>query len=303
MKYIDKQIGVLLLDRIEEVITNGSLNPKEKIPKYRSILDDLFKALTVDANQYISGLNARSIYIFREHEIPKNIVDSTHELRKFANRVVHETEFQPTDIDDQRSVYQLAEVVSYFSKLTIPEKISNYYQEAINEIKKKVTFRRPALPTYDFFAVIEDIFIPTGEIEGKFCVLTCNTDILGIIKLKLWNNKNENGFGSDLSVFGKIVEPYQNIYVTNVKQYKDKADEFYTTDKSYVVLEPDYLIDAKELSECRQFNNKAFGRYEDNPLLYILNRFTKGGITDRIMVGNIVGKMLDDLVTDENYNY
>jgi len=38
-------------------------------------------------------------------------------------------------------------------------------------------------------------------------------------------------------------------------------------------------------------------------LLYILNRFTKGEITDRIMVGNIVGKMLDDLVTDENYNY
>lgn len=303
MKYIDKQIGVLLLDRIEEVITNSSLNPKEKIPKYRSILDDLFKALTVDANQHISGLNARSIYIFREHEIPKNIVDSTHELRKFANRVVHETEFQPKDIDDQRSVYQLAEVVSCFSKLTIPEKISNYYQEAINEIKKKVTFRRPALPTYDFFSVIEDIFIPYGEIEGKFCVLTCNTDNLGVIKLKLWNNKNENGFGSDLSVFGKIAEPYQNMYVTNVKQYKDKEDEFYTTDKSYIVLEPDYLIDAKELSECRQFNNKAFGKYEDNPLLYILSRFTKGEITDRIMVGNIVGKMLDDMVTENKFSY
>jgi hypothetical protein len=258
MKNIDKQIGILLFERIQETIENKTLNPKEKIPKYRSILDDLFKALTVDANQYISGLNARSIFIFNEYETPKNIVDNTHTLRKFANQVVHETEFQPTELDDKKCVYQLAEVISYFSNITIPSKIQEYYQLFIDEIKKKTAFKRPILPTYDFYAVVEDVFIPFGEIEGKFCVLTCNTDSLGVIKLKLWNNKNENGFGSDLSVFGKIVEPYQNIYVTNVKKYKDKEDEFYTTDKSYVVLEPDYLIDAKELSECRQFNNKSF---------------------------------------------
>lgn len=303
MKYIDKQIGALLFDRIEEVITNNSIKPKEKIPKYRSILDDLFKALTVDANQHISGLHARCIYIFREYEVPKNIVNSTHDLRKFANKVVHETEFQPSVFDDKKSVYQLAEVLSYFSKLPIPENISKYYQAVINEIKKKVTVGRHSLPTYDFFAVIEDIYIPNEEIEGKFCVLTCNTDNLGVIKLKLWNNKNENGFGSDLSVFGKIAERYQNIYVTNVKQHREKEDEFYTTDKSYLVLEPDYLIDAKDLSECRQLNNQVFGKYEDNPLLYILNRFTKGEITDRIIVGNIVGKMLDDMVTEPQFSY
>jgi len=130
-----------------------------------------------------------------------------------------------------------------------------------------------------------------------------NTDELGIIKLKLWNNKNESGFGSDLTVFGKLVEVYQNIFVTKVKPYKEKEGEFYTTDQSYIVLEPDYLIDAKELSECRQFSNKTATKYEDNPLLYILKRFTKGEITDRIMVGNIVGKMLDDVVIEEKYDH
>ena len=199
MKNIDKQIGALLFDRILETTENKSLKPKEKIPKYRSILDDLFKALTVDAKQYISGLNARSIYIFNEYETPKNIVDNTHALRKFANQVVHETEFQPTELDDQKSVYQLAEVISHFSKEAIPLKIIEYYQSSIDEITKKTAFKRPSLPTYDFYAVVEDIFMPFGEIEGKFCVLTCNTDSLGVIKLKLWNNKNENGFGSDLS--------------------------------------------------------------------------------------------------------
>ncbi len=82
MKYIDQQIDVLLYDRIQETINNSKLKPKEKIPKYSSILDDLFKALTVAAKKHISCLNARSIYNFREYEIPENIVNNTNNLNK-----------------------------------------------------------------------------------------------------------------------------------------------------------------------------------------------------------------------------
>lgn len=303
MKNIDKQLGHLLFDRLEEYIYNPKLSPKERIPKYRSILEDLFKALTTDAKQYISGLNARSIYTFREYEIPNNIKIQTDSLRKFSNRVVHETDFIPTQIDDFKCAFQLAEIVSFFSQELISVKISDYYKSSLAEIKKEVIYKKPIQPTYDFFAVVEDIFIPIGDNTNKFCVLTCDTDSLGTIKLRLWNNKNENGFGSDLSIFGKLVEPYQNIYITNVKQHKDKVDEYFSTDRSYIVLEPDYLVDAKELSDCRQFNSQSISKYSDNPLLFILNRFTKGEVTDRIMIGNIVGKMLDDLVTEKHYKY
>jgi len=303
MKNIDKQLGKLLFERIEEVLLNEKLSPKERIPKYRTILDDLFKSLTVDATQHINGLSARSIYVFREYDIPRNIINQTHELRKFANKVVHESDLIPDNKDELRCVYQIAQVLSYFSKLEVPRNIHNHYKTQIDEIKKEYRFKKPVLPSYDFHAVVEDVFIPFGDFADKFCVITCNTDELGIIKLKLWNNKNESGFGSDLTVFGKLVEVYQNIFVTKVKPYKEKEGEFYTTDQSYIVLEPDYLIDAKELSECRQFSSKTATKYEDNPLLYILKRFTKGEITDRIMVGNIVGKMLDDVVIEEKYDY
>lgn len=303
MRNIEKQLGLLFFERIQETIENKFLTPKEKIPKYRSILDDLFKTLTVDAKQYIIGLHARTIYIFNEYEIPKNIVDFTHSLRKFANKVVHETEFQPNEIEDKKCVYQLAEIISYFSNESIPTIIKDYYILSLEQINKEAVITKPILPTYDFYAVVENIFIPSNVISNKFCVLTCNTENFGVIKLKLWNNKNENGFGSDLSVFGNIVEKYQNIYVTNVKQNINKEDEFYTTDRSLVILEPDYLIDSKELSECRLFSRQERGKYEYNHLLYIFNRFSKNEISDKIMVGNIVSQMLDDLVINKNYDY
>lgn len=303
MKYIDKQLGRLFFERLFEILSSVTLTPKEKIPKYRTILDDLFKALTADSNQLFSDLFARTSFVMKEYEIPSNIKDATHSLRVLANKVVHESEFNPEKMDDIKSVYQLSEVLQYFSRENIPIRISDYYKNDIGKIKKDSQIKKAKLPTYDFLAVVEDVYMPKGEQTGRFCVLTCNTDDHGIIKLKLWNNKNESGFGSDLSIFGKMVEPYQTIYVTGIKQDKDRENEFSTTKDSFVVLEPDYLIDAKELAGCRQFSGNTSTHYEDNPLLYILSRFTKGEITESIMVGNIVGKMLDDIITEPEYEY
>ncbi len=303
MKNVDTHTGKLLFDRIVEVVSNERLTPKERIPKLRTILDELFKALTTDSKVLLSSLSSRSIYIFREFDVPKDIEYKTDSLRKLANKVVHESEIIPNKKDEVRSLYHLSEVISYFSKEPIPENILNIYKPFLDEILKSPAIKKDIRPSYDFYAIVESVYFPQNEAAGKFCTLTCNTDELGVIRLKLWNNKKDNGFGSDLSVFGKLVEPYQNIYVTNVKQVADKENDYYATDQSLIILEPDYLLDAKELSECRQFNSSSFGRYEDNPLLFILNRFTKGVISDRMMVGNIVGKMLDDIVTEKDYNY
>lgn len=303
MRFIDKQLGQLLYDRIFEILSNSKLSPKERIPKYRTILDDIFKALTADSNQMFSDLFARTTYVFKEYEIPSEIKNYVHSLRKYANNVVHESEFIPEVKDEKKCVYELSEIIKHFSKSPIPAQITNFFSDALSEIKKAAPVKRIKLPTYDFYAVVEDIFLPFGDMEDRFCTLTCNTDELGIIRLKLWNNKNESGFGSDLAVFGKMVERYQTIYVSKVRQNTEKEDEFSATNESYVVLEPDYLVDAKELSECRQFSFTAAIRYEDNPLLYILSRFTKGQISDSMMAGNIVGRMLDDIITDSAYKY
>jgi len=303
MRYVDKQIGRLLFERLFEIMSDEKLTPKEKIPKYRTLLDDLFKALTSDSNQIFSDLFTRSTYVFHEYDIPADIKNATHSLRISANKVVHETAFIPGRLDDSRCVYHLANVLQHFSREEIPARIKEYYKDDLSEIRKVIPFKRKKLPIYDFYAVVESIYLPKGEQAGKFCILTCNTDELGEIKLKLRNNKAEKGFGSDLSVFGELVEPFQSIYITEVEQSKDNSDEYSSTYKTLLVLEPDYLIDAKELSECRQFSPATANHYEDNPLLYILNRFTKGNVTDRIMVGNIAGRMLDDIVSESGYEF
>lgn len=66
MKFIEKQAGELLFERIEEVLFHEGLTEKERIPKYRIILEDLFNELTRDVRRHRNGLFAKTSFIFKE---------------------------------------------------------------------------------------------------------------------------------------------------------------------------------------------------------------------------------------------
>lgn len=302
MKNIDKQIGNLLFDRILDVVSNSNFTPKERIPKFRTILDDLFKALTADVNQHFSDLHNRSVFVFMEYEVPSDLKRKVNFVRTMGNKAVHESNFKPSDLDEKRCLYRISDILAYFSKLEIPEEISSIYSSDMDSVNHEEPFIKTQRETYDFYGVIESISFLKNDKNSKLCILSCQTDLLGPIKLKLWNNRNDSGFGSDLTSFGRIAKPYQYFYITDVEKQIDKEDEYFAKDKSRLVLEPDYIIDAKELSECRQKSESGY-RYEDNPLLYILSRFTKGEVSNKVMIGNIVGQLLDDEITNPGKSY
>lgn len=295
MNFIDPKLGELLFEKVEEILQQSGLSEKERIPKYRSILELLFKALTEDAGRYFAGLSARCTYIFKEYQVPRQVSNAVSQLRKYSNSVIHDTEVVPSVEDDARCLFQLSTAIGYFAKMTIPDVVRKSYEYHQSHFQEEKPARKPPLPTYAFRAIVRDVFIPKGD-TAKFCALHCDTEELGEITLKFWNNKNENGFGSDLTGIADLVFPYATIYVTDVKPYTEKEGEYYASDTSLVVLEPDYLIEAKDLSDCYQITGT-------NPLIYLLNRFNQGEITDKVMIGNIVGQLLDDISTEPDYSY
>lgn len=303
MKQIDAQTAGLLYDKLLEAILNQRITPKERIPKYRTILDELFKNLTSDSGIFFSDLFSRTSFIFESEKTPREFRNKINELRTFSNKVVHEPDCMPGSDDDERCALLLSEVIQFFSDSPPGEKIRKYTEKAPLRTSEEPVRQRPTAERFSFFAVIEGILIPQGNNSQKFCVLTLNTEELGNIKLKLWNNKNAEGFGSDLTPFGKLAEKYQRIFITEVRKFPNAEDEYFATEYSLIVLEPDYLIDAKELSECRQLDPQSNTKYNDNPLIYIFNKFSKGTVTDKMLAGVIVGRMLDDMVISSDYQY
>ena len=61
-----------------------------------------------------------------------------------------------------------------------------------------------------------------------------------------------------------------------------------------VVLEPDFLIDISALARC-------FNGYGHHPLLYTIERLKPRANTQAILLGNLAGAMLDDIINDPGF--
>ncbi|MCC7466426.1 MAG: ATP-dependent helicase [Saprospiraceae bacterium] len=296
MQYISSDFARYLFDELELTLRNPGLTETERIPKYRSFLDALFKELTRDEKRYLNDLNNRITFIATEYNTPEPVKNLAHHLRRFANSVVHGDNTQPGPADDALCLYALATVTAHFGQQEIPDLIRKSYENYQDSFEKRLYRVKPKTPGQNFRAIVRHVYVPQEEDNKKYCAIVCDTDELGAITIRFWNNKKADGFGSDLSGVHEFLEPYCNIYVTEIKPQPGKEGEFNATDKTLLVLEPDYLIEAKELAECCQ-------QQGDNPLIHLLNRFSKGEISDKMMIGTLAGQLLDDMATNPAFNY
>jgi len=296
MQHISHAQAALLYENIEQLLRTERLTEKERIPKYRTSLESLFRELTSDEKRYLDGLNNRIVYITTEYKTPKDVKNLAHHLRTFANSVVHEENFQAGPADDARCLYALSTVIAHFSQTEIPAFIRKSYETYQDGFAEVLYRPKQKVSTHSFRVIVRDIYVPKEVHAQKHCAIVCDTDELGTITIKFWNNKKENGFGSDLSGVHEFLQTYSNIYITEVRPYPNREAEYHATESTLLVLEPDYLLEAKELAECCQMQG-------DNPLIHLLNRFSKGEITDKMMVGNLSGQMLDDMATDSHFDY
>ena len=110
-------------------------------------------------------------------------------------------------------------------------------------ISSQSLFSKP-LYTYAPFSVTS--VLPAHEF-AKNRILVCENEEFGTFKLLLWNKLDDTGFGSDLTPFADMVWPFATLYVTEVYRHAERDDDYNTSAKSLVVLEPDYLIEVKNL--------------------------------------------------------
>lgn len=298
MRTLHSDQSGLLFDKVQEVIQQAGLTEKERIPKYRSVLEELYKTLTSDDKRYFGTLHSRMVFVEQEDKVPDHIVHLANSLRILANDVVHNLDFQPTAQDDARCLYCLCNTIAHFADTEVPAQLKASYEYYLPDIHSALQKKRPRKPRLSFRAVVISIHAMPAEADrAASCILTCDTDEYGTIELRFWDNRKPDGFGSDLSGVHQFLSKYNTIYVTDVTQHPTRENQFSATDKSYVVLEPDYLIDAKQLAACSQKDG-------DNPLLHLLSRFSEPSSSGNMLLGNLVGSMLDELATaPAKYDY
>lgn len=98
------------------------------------------------------------------------------------------------------------------------------------------------------------------------------------------------------------ISPENSAFTTSIERFREGAnlnlidcvideDGFLIPD--YIILEPDYLIDASAIAEC-------FQDYSISPLHYFRNKFEEKENRSYLLLGNLANFFLDELVFAEN---
>jgi DNA replication ATP-dependent helicase Dna2 len=291
MNFITTQAGTELFERITEITGLEKLSSKERIPKLRIVLEDLFKELTSDENRFFSTLHSRELYIFKTYNPPYYLQQQAKSLRILSNKVVHENNFKVTEQNEATCIKTLCETVAHFSRSIIPEGLDTRY---VSTAESFPSIYRPQSEKLSTFLIIEDI---SYNEERNIYNLVCDAEDLDQFTLTIYPEQEDNKIKFDLSLFGKQLKKFCRIYITGIKKNSSKESHYDTTPSTCIVIEPDYLVDVKELSECFQIGGA-------NPLIYLLNRFSPIETSPNMIIGIVVGSMLDDIVTNkENYSF
>ncbi len=280
-----------------EIITiSGETNSFEyKILKYRKLFESIFLEITKNEPQTFIGkysLYGIILFITEKYNLQQEIINEIHNFRKFANIVIHDNQFNkklktnPHHLEGF-CIKSICRTVSFFSDSEVPDILIQQYRDLneITEIFKKKQGKETLTTIATFLSVSEE----KSNIKSQtYYTIFCESE--------------EDGTQFLLNIFppfeyiGKYFKKFTKAYLHNISKSLNYENLYNTTNNSLIVVEPDYLIEARNIAEC-------FQKQEANHCLYFINRFMSDIPTKKMIVGYIVNSLLDKYVINGKINF
>lgn len=275
------------------------LNPKERIVLLRGILDKLFKDLTSNYKIAISGLQPRMAFYCQQENIPVATRDGINDLRIFCNRIVHnEIVEKPTNNNQKQCVKIILEFISLISKTEIPSELKSFY--LTEKTFKPLIVRTPK--KYEQISEIQGVLknlsneIKLDRFGKSYIDISVDSDDLGTVAIRITKT------GEDDFVL-EIVETaweFAEILLTNIS-FDTQHQYYYSTSKTLIILEPNFIIDVKQIAECNIFLGP--GSWGVNPLEYQKKKFEDVNLNENITKGYLLGNILDEIASDTPFSF
>ncbi|QXP69312.1 AAA family ATPase [Polaribacter sp. R2A056_3_33] len=262
-------LGIYYLDELSEIYFDDTLSIISKYSRLRNLLDKICKELSKNELVNFSNLFSRVTFIIDKYQTSRKI----HRFRIASNEVI----FNKKEVIDNEYKTHIMYFVLFIENIfncNIPKKILQGFpkEEFINSYKKRTDKN------------ITELRVEIVEIQNNFliCDYEENKDE-DFIKVSINNEKFNNEFNN-------VDSFWKNAQINLVNIEVDEKGIFYPT---FIILEPDYLVDVSAIAECFQ----DFGSSELN---YIKSKFEEIPNSKYIRLGNFANLVMDKLFSREN---
>lgn len=247
-----------------------------KLVAVEQLFTQLIFALTQSVNLRFTTMFARTAFACHEHQISKTLQWHIHRLRKQQSQYHQVSEEQATKLY-QRSLKTVAFAIAAFCQVPVPDPL------------------KELLPQ-------EEEQIPTQDLRSQTKLDRLRVQIVGALEDKELLMANPIDAPSELIYIKYNVTAHNEHFTSSIRDLKRHFNYQATVNLvdvsiddggiyrfKQLVLEPDYLVDVSNISEC-------FQNFGTSPLLYLLKKFLPFDYSIPLMLGNIANYFLDELM-------
>ena len=249
------------------------LSFREKFIQLKQILERNCKEITKSESLQFPSLFSRLVYITQKYSLPNALERQLHNIRVKYSSLMKDKEMQITESEYAQASDNLNLFLSFIHGNKSIEKVSE------TEIREKNKVGNN-LEKKDYLRVqVLEIDSDNQIIVGKV-----NNEESAVIQIKYNVNKINDAFNPT------IEKLWVNAQI-NIIDFSITSSGIYIP--KYIVLEPDYLIDASALAECFQNYGKSY-------LHYFRKRFERIPNSQHILLGNLANFFLDDFIFSDD---
>lgn len=270
------------------IASSGDLN--NQLTQLRRLVEGVYKDLSADSGLSFSGLFARMQYVHETLQAPSEIVAQLNRLRVLANKAVHETDFKTSSANWTSSVLALRNLLQWLDPGTRDLMVEDFIKNHGATPFATISFETPKK---SFLSVVQ-----TWEPIEK------DTKISGLKIIAILDDGSQctiflndfAGEGRKWSRLNKVLWKYCSLSCQNLSAIAGKDRYYQSNPNTFVVVEPDFLVDASAIAEC-------FTQDGIHPEFFILNRMQSEGASEKPVMGSIANEILDELVSSPDADY
>ncbi len=282
----DKELTQEYFSEIIDIITDEDSEPRAKAGMLGKVFRQAIARAVEHSHTFFPTDYSRIVFLADGHSFTKEF--SARLFRALQSvRSLSKKNARPSDTDFAQIIATVSEFLSKISGLAVPDFLRPFEERAFQESAD--TFVSVTREKIEFLSAVVVAKPPAAPNQAnEFASLA--------VRL-------EDGAEYELRLFGELREMRSyvwegaNINLFNVKFVKSRSQEYITTGaESLLAVEPDYLVDVTDISEC-------FVMDGTNPFLYFLKRYIQKLGTAAMIKGNIVNSLFDDLITNPESNF
>jgi DNA replication ATP-dependent helicase Dna2 len=296
-KIISLGVANYVYAQLQEII-DSQLATNYAIIETGGVYSFLLKELTRHESQFFPNNHAKIIFVFDNYKLPTAMQQSLQKLRYWVNALANGKIQQTTLSELQYALRAVCQLTHFFAHQAPPDNLAAWCKYELYD-KQAI---EPSQPNNEAHIALMSVIALSKSVVAKdadgiaFFILTCQTLENETREIDLIITDTFTYLQPIIWKYAKL--NFTNIWLQNPTNNNDDLAQkptYTLSSESLVALDPDCLVDASTIANCR-LKDKA------NQIYYLIDKFHYTSSNIYFLRGNVVNEYLDRYMAQHHAN-